>query len=390
MTRYASTSATTALAALILAALPAAAQTAPAATNYRQDANWLCRPGRADACTQDLAATRVEASGAVRPVAFVPAARPPVDCFYVYPTVSLDAAANSDLVPGPEERAVIANQFARLGSTCRLFAPMYRQVTIPALRSGMMGKPMAGIDREVGYRDVLAAWRDYLARDNGGRGVILVGHSQGSGVLKRLIAEEIDGKADQTRLVGAYLLGTNLLIPAGKTVGGDFKAVPLCTAKGEVGCVVSYVSFRATTTPPANTRFGRTDRAGMKVACVNPAAIGRTAPAALDAYLGNRPAISSSQAAPPDWVRGKAVTTPFVQVPGLLTGRCVDSGGAQYLEVAVNAVPTDPRTDTISGDVLTDGKVAADWGLHVIDANVAMGDLVAAAAAQAQAFERRR
>lgn len=378
--------------AMFAAALsPATAQTAPPTpADYSNDANWLCRPGRADACSQDISATRVEAGGATRAVAYRKAADPAVDCFYVYPTVSLDKAANSDLVPGAEEHAVIANQFARFGSVCRQFAPMYRQVTIPALRSAMGGRSMAGIDGQVGYVDVRAAWRDYLARENGGRGVILIGHSQGAGVLKRLIAEEIDGKADQAGLVGAYLIGTNLLVPAGRAVGGDLKSVPVCTARGEVGCVVSYVAFRDNAPPPANARFGRTDRAGMKVACVNPARPGSADAVPLDPFLGNRRAIASSQLPPPQWVKGKAVATPFVQVPGLLSGRCVDRDGAQYLAITVNAVSADPRTDEISGDVINNGKVAADWGLHVIDVNAAMGDLVADAGAKAAAFRKRR
>ena len=382
---------------LIAAALAASsvAQTPPVSgastpSDYDDGANWLCRPGRKDACGTDLSSTIVAADGRMTPATFRPAAAPQVDCFYVYPTVSLDRSANSDLVPGPEEMAVIANQFARFGEVCRTFAPMYRQVTIPALRSGMAGTPMPGIDREIGYADVLAAWRHYLSKDNGGRGVILIGHSQGSGVLKRLIAEQIDGKADQARLIGAYLIGTNLLVPAGRASGGDFKSVPICSSKGEVGCVVSYVSFRATLPPPAQTRFARTDKPGMQVACVNPAAIGSDRPAIVQSFLGNRPSVSSAQLPPKPWVAGKTVATPFVQTPGLLTAACTTDGSARYLKVAVNAVPGDPRTDEISGDVVNDGQVATDWGLHVIDVNLAMGDLLNVARAQSRAYLARR
>ncbi|RDE07326.1 DUF3089 domain-containing protein [Sphingomonas aracearum] len=373
-------------------AMPAAAQetAAPMPADYTQAANWLCRPGAADACSKaDLSTTVVNADGTLRPLTFTRAKAPAVDCFYVYPTVSLDKAPNSDLVPGPEEMSVIANQFARFGELCRTFAPMYRQVTIPALRAGMSGGDMKP-DREIGYADVLAAWRYYLQHDNGGRGVILIGHSQGSGVLKRLVAEQIDGKPDQRKLVGAYLIGTSLLVPAGKAVGGDFKSVPICTAKGEAGCVVSYASFRSTVPPPTKTRFARTEVPGMQVACVNPAAIGADAPATVTSFLGNRPSISSSQAAPRPWVTGKTVTTPFVQTPGLLTAACTTDGTARYLKVTVNAVPTDPRTDEISGDVITNGQVDTGWGLHVIDVNLAMGDLLSAARAQARTYAARR
>ncbi|MDL9947370.1 DUF3089 domain-containing protein [Gordonia sp. ABSL11-1] len=43
----------------------------------------------------------------------------------------------------------------------------------------------------VADRDVLAAWNAYVAQ-NTGRGVILIGHSQGAFMLRKLIREQID------------------------------------------------------------------------------------------------------------------------------------------------------------------------------------------------------
>jgi len=50
----------------------------------------------------------------------------------------------------------------------------------------MRGKPIP-LDPELGFRDVLAAWTHYLRYDNHGRSVVLIGHSQGSRMLMRLI-----------------------------------------------------------------------------------------------------------------------------------------------------------------------------------------------------------
>ncbi len=347
---------------------------AAAAIDYTQPANWLCLPGRADACHTDQSATAVAADGSTSAIAWQAAARPKIDCFYVYPTVSLDPGPNSDMAAGPEERSVVNQQLNRFASQCRLFAPMYRQVTLAALRSAMTGAPMAGIDRELPYRDVRDAWRAYLANHNAGRDVVLIGHSQGSGVLKRLIAEEIDGKPAQKQLITAILAGTNILVPAGKVVGGDFKAIPLCTRTGERGCVISFVSFRAVAPPPANSRFGRTPVAGMQVACVNPAAIDGGSGAA-DAYL---PAGRVGQSGQPPivWAKGVKVATPFVTVPGLITSECIDRDGAHYLALTLHGDPAGPRTTTIAGDVVVGGAVLADWGLHLIDVNASMGNLV--------------
>lgn len=173
------------IAATLFSAFPAAAiaQTAPTPTtpapivlrapDYAQDADWLCRPGRSDACAADQTATVIAANGKRTIEPFVPAAAPKFDCFYVYPTVSLDTTPNSDLTAGPEEKQVAAFQAARFAKNCRVFAPLYRQVTLTALRDIMTGKAVPA-DRALAYADVRAAWYDYLRRDNQGRGVVLI------------------------------------------------------------------------------------------------------------------------------------------------------------------------------------------------------------------------
>jgi len=240
--------------------------------------------------------------------------------------------------------------------------------------------------RQVGYNDVVDAWNDYLAHENHGRGVVLIGHSQGSGVLTRLIQNEIDGKPAQAKLVSAILMGTRLPIDKGKDTG-LFKSIPLCKSPSQTGCVIAYASFRDTIPPPANSRFGKAPSESQIAACANPANLagGR---GELHAYLSNAPAISGAAAPKTVWVKGKPnPTTPFISVPGLLSAQCVDKNGFSYLEVHVNAVPADRRTDTIEGDVVgADGKIAEDWGLHLIDANLAMGNLVDIVGAESKAW----
>ena len=105
---------------------------------------------------------------------------------------------------------------------------MYRQVTLTALRDLMAGKASAA-DRKLAYLDVEAAWYNYLKRDNAGRGVVLIGHSQGAGILKQLVAGVIEKDADMRRkMIAAYLIGTNVAVPPGGDVGGDFKRTKLC------------------------------------------------------------------------------------------------------------------------------------------------------------------
>ena len=204
-------------------ALPGAAHAqgeAGAAPDYSDGSVWLCRPGREDACAVDLDAAVVQADGSVTMDIHQPAQDPAVDCFYVYPTVSVDPGVNSDLEIGPEERGVVHAQFARFSEVCRPFAPLYRQVTLTALRAAMAGNGDAMSGGALAYGDVRDAWRHYLEHDNEGRGVILVGHSQGARMLQTLINQEIEGEPVQDQVISAYLIGWNVQVPEGETVGG--------------------------------------------------------------------------------------------------------------------------------------------------------------------------
>ncbi len=350
---------------------------------YGDPAHWLCRPDIDDACDTEMDTTVVEADGSTEVLPFEPAEDPPVDCFYVYPTISTDDSPNSDLVPGEDQEIfVVRNQAARLGAECRVFAPVYRQRTLAAL-SGAFADADADT-RDVAYADVLDAWKHYLANDNDGRGVVLVGHSQGASLLNRLVAEELDGDEFQRDLlVPAYLLGSSVAVPEGAEVGGDFDNVPLCEAPDETGCVVSYASYRSTSPPPENGFFGRVDEDGQVAACTNPAALGGGGPVPLQGPTfptSGASLFGDPGADPPTWTEGTEVITPFVTLPGLVEAECVDRDGFSYLGVAVLGDPADPRIDDIGGDL------TPEWGLHLVDVNVAMGELVDLVRTQTAAY----
>jgi hypothetical protein len=359
---------------------------AAAATDYADPAVWLCRPGRQDACSASQDATIVAVNGSLKRETFHAAKSPSIDCFYVYPTVSNEPGGNSDLTVTNAERMVVNTQFARFAAKCRVFAPMYRQVTLTALRAMLAGKPIP-LDRDLGYSDVLAAWNYYLAHDNRGRGVVLVGHSQGSGVLTRLIKEEIDGKPIQGKLISAILMGTNLPVPKGADVGGAFKHIPVCRSNRQTACVIAFADFRADVPPPANSRFGKAPD-GMQAACANPAALGGGS-GMLDAYLSAARISTASDGPrePFDWTHpAKPIDTAFVKVPGLLSAECVTNEHGSYLAVTVHPSPGGARANDISGDVVVNGQVLQDWGLHLIDANLTMGNLVTIVGDESKAF----
>jgi hypothetical protein len=364
---------------------PCAAQAAPgsaparlAPNDYGDPKTWLCLPGRKDACGADQSTTIVAADGSMTVEGFHANPHASIDCFYLYPTASTEPTGNSDMTPGPSEIGVVWLQLARFGSVCRLYAPLYRQVTVAGATGGKTTTP---VDRALPYADVRDAWAYYLAHDNKGRGVVLIGHSQGSDILSRLIANEIDGKPVGARLVSAILAG----LPS-RPGNGVFKTMGPCVSADQTHCEILYSSFRAASPPGPSAFFARSGAPYPAVACVNPAAL-EGGSGELKAYLPSRGLMDPG----PPWVKGGPdVHTSFVEVPGLLSAQCVRRGNFQYLAISVHGDPSRPRVSDIVGDMQIGGKPLPDWGLHGIDLNLAMGNLVDIVGQQAKAYHRRQ
>lgn len=360
-----------AFAFIVILSAAASAQSANggAAPDYANSAAWMCRPDRLGACDVDLTTTVIDANGKVRVERATIDPKAPIDCFYVYPTVSMDTAAVSDLESDAFERNIVRLQFARFGTQCRVFAPIYRQVTTAAVGRAIATKSAPNF-AGIGLDDVRAAWRYYLEHDNDGRGVVLIGHSQGTAVLTELIHRDIEGTPTQARIISALLLGAaNVMqVPTGKDVGGTFAQIPLCRRDTQIGCIVSYSAFRATQPPSATSFFGRATDSSHVAACTNPAALGGGV-APLDGYFdaGGRTALALD--ASNAWTaNGTPITTPFVRIVGMLSAHCTTNAYATALEVTVKR---GPASRDIQGDLI-DG-----FGLHLVDAEVALGDLVA-------------
>ena len=175
-----------------------------------------------------------------------PAANPPIDCFYVYPTVSRQKGVNANLTIDPEERAVARAQAAQFSRVCNVYAPMYPQITQTALSNPSSINAGAAL---TAYQGVRSAYRDYMAHYNHGRGVVFIGHSQGALMLMTLLRGDVDpAPAVRSLMVSALLIGGN--------VGdGDFSNIPACASIAQTGCVVAYSSFSST--PPKDAYFGR-------------------------------------------------------------------------------------------------------------------------------------
>jgi hypothetical protein len=365
----------------------AQAAVANGAASSRTDAGgveWLCRPGLPDnPCSADLTSTVVRESGPTAVEHNSPAANPRVDCFYVYPTVSQQSGVVASLHVDPSETAVARVQASRFSEVCNVYAPVYRQLTLHALADP---GAVTSSDLVTAYASVQTAWLDYLTHYNRGRGVILIGHSQGASMLIQLLQKQIDNAPTvRKRLVSAIILGGNVTVPVGQSVGGSFQHIPACTTTTQTGCVIAYSSFDEP--PPPDSLFGRpgtgvsrlsgnSSTVGLQVLCVNPAdPSGGTAP--LIPYFPTRSSAKGlgglSGLVPP------ALPTPWVTEPDLYSAQCLSQGGATWLQVSAPIHAGDPRT--IVGETL-----GPTWGLHLVDVNIALGNLVSLTRSEVAAY----
>jgi hypothetical protein len=127
--------------------------------------------------------------------------------------------------------------------------------------------------------------------------------------------------------------------------------------------VIAWSTFNAPV--PANSRFGRADDPKLEVLCTNPAALGGGSGRLTPIYpttpfapgvIGSLTKVAVGNLPQP--------STPWVSSPGAYTARCSSADAAHVLQVtAAPGAPTlTPQPDP-------------GWGLHLADANVALGNL---------------
>jgi hypothetical protein len=346
----------------------------PALATAQAETVWLCKPGLAhNPCLASEETTVVLGNGSSFVIHPRPAAHPPIDCFYVYPTVSSDPTLNAPDEVQPEEEAVAESQASRFSQDCAVYAPIYPQLTLLAINSPT-GIPFEAVAKA--YSGVRAAFLEYLARYNDGRPFVLIGHSQGAAMLIQLVKELIEpNPAVRAKLVSAIILGGNVIVPEGKPVGGTFKQVPACQAAWETGCVIAYSSFLRE--PPNPSLFGRptspllgvgaaSEVEHPEVLCVNPTLLvqnGGEGP--LFPFYPTRPFPGLLGA----YLKSPSAPTPWVATPGEYAAQCLHRNGATWLQLNFVGPPNDPR------ERLTE-PLGPEWGTHLVDVNVALGNLV--------------
>ncbi|SMC59700.1 Protein of unknown function [Desulfocicer vacuolatum DSM 3385] len=161
-----------------------------------------------------------------------------VDVFYAYPTVYFDAdPPNMDITDEKNRQDVIDKMNAQMGlysPYTNIFAPYYRQM----YRDGFDDLPAEEASEllNVAYEDIVCAFKYYMQNLNDGRPFILVGHSQGAGILVDLLRNEFHNESYMEKMIAAYTTGVSIM--NSDTV--NYPWIKIAQSATDLGVVIIY------------------------------------------------------------------------------------------------------------------------------------------------------
>jgi len=164
------------------------------------------------------------------------------DVFYIYPTL-IDSKNqrewNSDIWNEDIRNDVINRPVKYQASAWldagNLYVPYYRQAHIRVFNDKFRLDGDKALN--LAYNDIKEAFTYYLENFNNDKPFIIASHSQGTVHAKRLIAEFIDGKELQKKLIAAYLVGI-------KVFEDEFKNIKPMNSANETGGFVTWNTFK--------------------------------------------------------------------------------------------------------------------------------------------------
>lgn len=164
----------------------------------------------------------------------------PVDIFFIAPTVFIGGEQRFNMNVQEE---VMRKKF--LGSVNmekniyagngNFYAPYYQQL---ALTAYVLPEDEAQKYLDIAYQDIRTAFEYYMHHENNGRPIVLVGFSQGSQHLLRLMEDYFQQEQYQNLLVSAYLIGWRIE----PKVLEQYPHLKMAQAAGDTGVIISFNS----------------------------------------------------------------------------------------------------------------------------------------------------
>ena len=267
--------------------------------DYEQPAAWLAHPK----LSRDPSRWHPRDSPAANlPVAAV---------FYVMPTTALERDHwNASLVPSGEtglhQRLFVQSQASIFNGLGTVWAPRYRQAVLGAF---LTDQPESRQALDFAYRDVEQAFGAFIKSAPADHPILLVGHSQGTKLLLRLMRKHVAGTPVAKRIAAAYLVGWPISIAHDLPRLG----LPGCSKPRQANCIISWQSFAEPADPHQILEHYDNGRglANNPMLCVNPLT-GTAGAATASANHGS--------------LQADAAFTPTGLKPGAIPARCSPEG----------------------------------------------------------------
>lgn len=292
--------------AALVPSIPFTAPSPLAANAYAGPGLWYARPEMGMASPGEWLPTMASPKQQSRAAAL----------FYIHPTTYLGNdhwnAPVGDREAADRAALMLRNQATAFNASARIWAPRYRQATFGVF---LKDSPAAKKALDYAYRDVAAAFRQFVTDIPADQPVILAGHSQGTLHLLRLVKEEVARQPIGRRIIAIYAIGWPI------SIAHDLPALgfPACTQPEQTGCVQAWQSFADPANPQqiqqvydATNGLDGLTRAGTPMLCTNPLTGGATPDAAASRNLGT--------------LTADAVMEPGALEPGKVPARCSDAG----------------------------------------------------------------
>ena len=167
----------------------------------------------------------------------------PVDVFYVYPTIYVDAIPkNMDIASKnlrDNAKGLLKSQGGVYSSYANIFAPFYRQQSAATQSMEVNNGGRDGFNDpifRVAYSDVESAFDYYLRHLNSDRPFILAGHSQGSMVIIELMRRRLGDSELLKRFIAAYAIGYTVK----KSDLQQYPQMRLAQGETDTGVIITY------------------------------------------------------------------------------------------------------------------------------------------------------
>jgi Protein of unknown function (DUF3089) len=223
--------------------------------DYHLLQNWMCNPMKSTDISrqQPLALTVQKADLSTDHVIHYthPVTNTGVDIFYVYPTIDTNMKAGNTAFANINTtlaKFIYSEQVGIYAQFGRVFVPYYKQANIGVFIDSSLSDCDQAHYMEIAYRDIEAAFDNYLKYYNKGNRIILIGHSQGAFLVRFLLRKRFDNNPSlRSKLIVAIAGGEANYSATNSRTGGslqNIKTFPAVDSPLECGCLITWRTWK--------------------------------------------------------------------------------------------------------------------------------------------------